>query len=63
MNRHNRTYGDLPSVNTGDPCQPLLGIAKARAKFINHCWCGEIKHTDRPVCNLCIRMVEDDSNG
>lgn len=61
MNWSSRTYGDRPSVNTGDPLEPLQGIAKARAKFLDRCWCGNLKHSDMPLCNLCKRVGETDN--
>ena len=61
MNRSNRTYGDRPCVNTGDIDEPLLGIAKARAKFVNECWCGNRKHADWPLCSVCQVVVEKDA--
>lgn len=48
-------------ANDGDIDAPLLGIAQKRAAFIDKCWCGNLKHTDRPLCNLCIRVSEVDN--
>jgi hypothetical protein len=59
MNRHNRTYGDIPCINTGDVDEPLQGIATARAKFINECWCGNRKHAAWIVCSICQTVVEN----
>jgi hypothetical protein len=61
VNRHNRTYGDKPSVNTGDADEPPLGIAKARAQFVNECWCGNRKHADWPLCSVCQVVLEKDA--
>lgn len=61
MSWSHRTYGDVPSVNTGDIDTPLQGIAKARAKFLDRCWCGNVKHSDMPLCNICKRVGETDN--
>ena len=61
MNRHNRTYGDTPCVNTGDRDEPLLGIAKVRALFVDDCWCGNRKHVEWPVCSICQVVLEKDA--
>lgn len=44
-----------------DRDEPLLGIAKARAKFIDQCWCGNRKHADRPLCSVCQVVIEKDA--
>jgi len=61
VNRHNRTYGDVPCVNTGDRDEPLLGIAKVRALFVDDCWCGNRKHVEWPVCSICQVVLEKDA--
>lgn len=61
MNWSSRTYGDRPSVNTGDPLEPNRNIAVERAKFLDRCWCGNLKHSDIPLCNLCKRVGETDN--
>ena len=61
MNWSNRTYGDRPCGNTGDVDEPLLGIARARAKFVDQCWCGNRKHADWPLCSVCQVVVEKDA--
>lgn len=61
MNRHNRTYGDKPCVNTGDADEPLLGIAKVRALFVDECWCGNRKHVAWPLCSVCQVVIEKDA--
>ena len=56
MNRHNRTYGDLPCTNTGDADEPLQGYALRRA--VDECWCGNRKHVKQMVCWACQKLVE-----
>lgn len=61
MSRYSRTYNDVPCVNTGDIDTPLQGIAEARAKLLDRCWCGFLKHSDKPLCNICSRVGETDN--
>ena len=56
MNRHNRTYGDRPCVNTGDVDEPLQGYALRRA--VDECWCGNRKHVKWPLCSVCQVIIE-----
>lgn len=59
MNRHNRTYGDVPSLNTGDVDEPLKGYAQR--KVVDQCWCGNRKHVAWPLCSVCKVVVEKDA--
>ena len=57
MNRHNRTYGDIPCTNAGDVDEPLQGYAQRKA--VDECWCGNRKHIKWIVCSVCQTVVED----
>ena len=57
MNRHNRTYDDVPSVNTGDIDEPLKGYAFR--KVADECWCGNRKHIKQIVCAICRKVAEE----
>ena len=59
MNRHNRTYGDKPCVNTGDRDEPLQGYAYRKA--VDECWCGNRKHIKWPLCSVCQVVLEKDA--
>ena len=59
MNRHNRTYGDIPCINTGDVDEPLKGYAFR--KVADNCWCGNRKHVEWPLCSVCQVVLEKDA--
>jgi hypothetical protein len=59
MNRHNRTYDDIPCTNTGDVDEPLQG--HAYRKVADDCWCGNRKHVEWALCSVCQVILEKDA--